>query len=173
MKKKNKNDIQVPMPGQSPMPDQIPPETEGKRNGKHHHEEKPEKKKKRRHRAWPWILLTVLLLGILLGILLDRGIFSIPGGPGEGFIQRGIEKILTKEPVESHIDINGVVTQAPSPVPTVPLNEKVPDANIKVSGSKIYLNDVEIDINDLIKQLEGPYKGAKVVLTNDYATKGP
>ncbi len=168
MKKKNREDIQVPMPGQNP-----PPEPKGK-HGKPHPEEEPGKKKKKKKRhAWPWILLSVLLIGILLGLLLDRGLFTIPGGPGEGFIGDTFNKIFSKETPDDPIDINTNVTQVPSPVPTVPVDEKVSDAYVTISGSKILLNDVEIDINDLIKQLTGPYKGAKVTLINDYATKGP
>lgn len=170
MKKKKREDIQVPMPGQNP-----PQEPKEKKHGKHHHADENEgkKRRKKKHHIWPWILLIVLLIGILLGILLDRGVFSIPGGPGEGFIGDTFNKIFSKEVPDEPIDINKPITHAPSPVPTIPVDENVANAYITVSGSKILLNGLEIDINDLLKQLTGPYKGAKVTLIKDEAIIGP
>ena len=157
-----KNDINVPMPGEEPK---------GRKHGRPDgpHGEKPKKKKKKKHHRFLIIVRLVLIIGILLGILIDRGIL-FPGG--EGWIGGVIGSVRDIGKGPAPIDINGTVTPNPSPVPTNTVDDTLRPAYIRVKGSTIYMNDVEVTAEGLIMQLEtSTYEKCAIILLDDGATK--
>ncbi|MBO7401991.1 MAG: hypothetical protein J6U10_03260, partial [Lachnospiraceae bacterium] len=127
-------------------------------------------KKKRKHHLFLIILLLVLIIGILLGLLIDRGIL-FPGG--EGWIGGVVGSIKEVGKGNEPIDLNTTITPNPSPVPTHPVDESAPKVYIKVSGQKITMNDVEITAEGILAQLNtDTYNNSIVYLIDDYAAKG-
>jgi hypothetical protein len=160
---------QVPMPGEEPK---------DKRHHKPGHHDGPDdkkKKKKRKHHLIRIIILLVLLIGILLGILIDRGIL-FPGG--QGWIGNGLESLKNvgrsgQEPTAGPIDINGTVTPNPTRVPTQAVNQDAPKVYLVIKNSTILMNDVEVTAEQLIAQLSTEtYSISKIYLIDDLATKG-
>ncbi len=144
-----------------------------KHHGNHEHEDerKKKKRKKRRHHPFMWMLIIILLLGIILGLLINAGLI-FPGG--KGWLGGAIGNI-TGSGVDdgSKIDTDKLITPATDPVPTVVPDETAADAYIRVSESKVFMNNIELkSLEDLIAQLgTATYKGCKVHLIDDYATK--
>jgi len=142
------------------------------RNNPHRNDPEPKrkkKKKKKKHHTFLWILLLVLIVGILLGILIDQGIIAFPGG--QGWIGGAIGSITNK----GQNDNDPSVTDGASvtPVATETPNKGGAEAYIKISENKVSMNDVEITVlTDLIAQLNTEtYKGGNIFLIDDYATK--
>ncbi len=156
---------QVPMPGEEPQG-----KNQGKR-GRHDgpHDGKP-KKKKRKHHLFLIIVLLVLIIGILLGLLIDRGIL-FPGG--EGWIGGIAGKIQEVGKGEGPIDLNGTITPNPSPAPTQVVDTSAAKVYLKVSGQKITMNDVEITAEGILAQLKtDTYKNSEIHLIDEHAAKG-
>ena len=160
---KGKKDVNVPMPGEEQYA------KKHKRHGKHDHDEKP-KKKKRKHRLIWIIILLVLIIGILLGILIDRGIL-FPGG--QGWIGGLVEQATGKNAGPGKTDIiNHVISPVPDPVPTKVVDETAATAYIRVKGNTVYMNDYEVSADGLLAQLETTtYEKSQIILIDDGATK--
>lgn len=156
---KKSKDLNVPMPGEEPK--------DKKHGHGGPHGDKP-KKKKRRHHTFLWIIVLVLLIGILIGLLIDRGIvFS--GGEGwiGGLIGRD-DGGTTKQP----INLEGEITSAPTPVATQAVVETAAKVYLRVSGKTVYMNDVEVSADDILAQLQTTtYKNSKIIILDDDAVK--
>lgn len=138
--------------------------------------DKKKKKRRRKRRLIRWIILLLILIGIVLGILyggklgLGNGFGFLPGvsADKDGGTQGGGED--EKSPQTDVKQPTSVATITPEPTQEAE-GGSVPDAYITVSEDKIYLNSTELSIDGLQAQLENAYKGAKVILTDDYAIK--
>lgn len=138
--------------------------------------DKKKKKRRRKRRLIRWIILLLILIGIVLGILyggklgLGNGFGFLPGvsADKDGGTQGGGED--EKSPQTDVKQPTSVATITPEPTQEAE-GVSVPDAYITVSEDKIYLNSTELSIDGLQAQLENAYKGAKVILTDDYAIK--
>ena len=162
---------QVPAPGTEPVAP--PPKGRPGRPGrppKHGPKGEKPKKKKKRH-TFLWIIVLVLLIGILVGLLIDRGLI-FPGG--QGWIGGLIGQTEKGGKSDTPIDIvNTTVTPVPSPVATQPVKDDAAKVYLVIKNSTILMNDVEVTAEQLIAQLSTPtYSNSKIYLIDEYATKG-
>ncbi len=156
---KKSKDLNVPMPGE---------ELKDKKHGHGGpHGDKP-KKKKRRHHTFLWIIVLVLLIGILIGLLIDRGIVFSGGEGWIGGLVGQNDGGTTKQP----INLEGEITSAPTPVATQPVVETAAKVYLKVTGKTLYMNDVEVTADDIIAQLQTEtYESSEIFIIDDGAVK--
>lgn len=152
------------------------PHGQPKKDPEQEKKDKKKKKRRRKRRLIRWIILLLILIGIVLGILyggkmgLGNGFGFLPGvsADKDGGTQGGGED--EKAPQTDEKQPTSVATITPEPTQEAE-GGLVPDAYITVSEDEIYLNSTELSIDGLQAQLENAYKGAKVILTDDYAIK--